>query len=146
MYLSMICAVLAIIQMELVECDHEFAILIKSKVLISKIAIFQSHSVMNTVLLSLAIFEECGILFSIFITCELCQRISNEFDEINDMIGQFHWYCFPIEINRMLPMILMSTQQTVVFECFGSITCNRETFKKVSLLIQNFNVVFKLLN
>lgn len=92
---------------------------------------FQSHSEMNMMVVSLAVFEECVVLYSIFVVCELFQQMSNAFDEIHDKILGLSWYRFPTEINRMLPTILMITQQPVEFKCFGSIACSRDTLKKV---------------
>lgn len=67
----------------------------------------------------------------VFIDCELASRISNEFDNIDYLIGQFDWYLFPYEVRKMLPLFMMNAQQEVGFICFGSLMCNRETFKKV---------------
>lgn len=70
----------------------------------------------------------------VFIICELGQRLTDAFEEINDEIDRFEWYLFPSEIQRMLPTIMISAQQPVVLECFGSIAGSRETFKRVSLI------------
>lgn len=86
------------------------------------------------------------LLFTLFVTCEFCQQISNAFSEIDDTIGQFNWYRFPNEINQMLPTILMMTQQPIEMKCFGSISCSQETFKKVQLIIQNHSVDFSSFN
>ena len=66
-----------------------------------------------------------------FVTCELAGRMSNEFDDINDSIGQFDWHSFPLKMQKILPTIIQNAQQPVGFECFGSVMCNRETFQKV---------------
>lgn len=66
------------------------------------------------------------------IACELGQRTSGAFEEIEDMIGQYHWYLFPDEVKRILPIILMGAQQSAEWECFGSFSCNRDTLKKVT--------------
>lgn len=71
-------------------------------------------------------------LVIVFIVSELGQRLNNAFEEIDLTIEQFDWYIFPIEIQRMLPMIIANAQQTVSLECFGSIACAREVFKNVS--------------
>lgn len=68
---------------------------------------------------------------TVFVICELCQRISDQYDELNDIFGQIKWYLFPMKIQRLLPLIVMSTQELVSIECFGSIACDRETSKKV---------------
>ena len=69
----------------------------------------------------------------LFASCELAGRMSIEFDDINDQINRFDWYLFPHEMQQLLPIIMANTQQEVGFECFGSILCNRDTFKKVCL-------------
>lgn len=66
------------------------------------------------------------------IICEFGQQMSNGFDQIDVEIEAFDWYLFPDELRRMLPIILMETQQAVEFKCFGSISANRENLKKVS--------------
>lgn len=76
---------------------------------------------------------------SIFIACELCESVSNAFIEVNDVVNQFDWYLFPIQVKRLLPTIIMNKQQPVNFECFGSIRFSRETFKKVSVLYMYTN-------
>lgn len=78
----------------------------------------------------------CQIIFAfggIFMTCELGQRINLAFDECNEIINQFKWYLFPVKIQRMLPIILHYNQQPVDIKVFGSIACDRETFKYVSV-------------
>lgn len=76
------------------------------------------------------------ILYSfalMFITCEIGQEIYNAFDECGDMINQFGWYLFPKEIQRILPIIVNFAQQPIVFYCFGSTACVRQTFKYVRI-------------
>lgn len=71
-------------------------------------------------------------LISSFITSEIAERISTEFDAINDMINDFDWYLFPLELQKMAPLIMMSAQKTVGFELFGSYDWNRAAFKRVT--------------
>ena len=67
----------------------------------------------------------------VFITCELAGRIANEFDDIDSLIDQFDWYLFPLNVQQQLTIIMACSQQSIGFECFGSVKCNRETFKNV---------------
>lgn len=69
----------------------------------------------------------------VFLACEFCGRCCYRFDGINDVVNQFDWYLFPIELQKSLPMIVNNAQQAFHFECFGSIPCDRETFQKVCL-------------
>lgn len=56
----------------------------------------------------------------------------NSFNEIDEMISAYDWYIFQMEIQRQLPMILMSTQRPVVLRGFGNIELSRDTLKRVS--------------
>lgn len=69
----------------------------------------------------------------VFFASEIIQRFSNAYEEIDNEIGQLDWYLLPMKIQRMLPTIMANTQQPTCIKCFGSSTCSRETFKKVSL-------------
>lgn len=68
----------------------------------------------------------------VFAACELGQRLSNAFSEIDGRIGELDWYLLPIEIRRMLPTIILYAELPLVVQFFGSLTCCREQFKKVS--------------
>lgn len=93
----------------------------------------QSQSEMNSlVLLLIAITYGCYVFGTVFIVCELCERGGNLFNEIDHVVGRLSWYNLPYKAQSMLPTILMMTQRPFKLECFGSIACNRETFKKVS--------------
>lgn len=92
------------------------------------------HSDGYTVLLT-TIIQGMYTFGALFIACELCQRICLAFEDCNDMINQFEWYSFPATIQQMLPMTLNFIQQPVEIKCFGSITCDRETFKYVSVCV-----------
>lgn len=92
---------------------------------------FQSHPEINVVLILASVFLASDVLCILFCICDLFQRITDAYNGINDVMIQFDWYRFPIQINRMLPIILMANQRPVNFECFGSISCNRETFGRV---------------
>lgn len=76
----------------------------------------------------------CEIVYAfgtLFVACELCDRLAIAFEETGEMFEQLDWYLFPIEIQRIMQMSLIFTQQPFAVYCFGSITCDRETFKSV---------------
>lgn len=83
--------------------------------------------------MSLLLLILCGIIgFTLlFIACELSHRMTCAFDEINLTIEKLNWYLFPIEVKRMLPMIIATAQEPVALECFGSISCTRDVLKNV---------------
>lgn len=69
----------------------------------------------------------------LLISCELGERFRAEFDEISDVIDQFKWYSFPNKVQQRLSTIIFIAQLPVALEVFGSISCQRESFKNVSL-------------
>lgn len=71
--------------------------------------------------------------------CELAGKMSDEFENFNDRINQFDWYLLPLSVQKMLPFIMLNSQQAIGFTCFGSIMCNRETFRKV-----NYRIILKI--
>lgn len=72
-----------------------------------------------------------GNYFVLLFTCEIFQYACDEFNKIDDTVEQFDWYLYPEEIKRMLPTVMIMVQQPLEFNCFGSLTCCRETDKKV---------------
>lgn len=75
-----------------------------------------------------------GIFASItvFIACELGQRMGDAFDGISSTIDKLDWYLFPTKVKRMLPTIIANAQPPLTLACFGSIICDRNNFEKVS--------------
>ena len=69
----------------------------------------------------------------VLISCEFAEKVTTAFEDIDDEINQLHWYLYPYEVRKFLPTIMITVQDTVNVECFGSIPCNRETFKNVSV-------------
>lgn len=67
-----------------------------------------------------------------FGVCELGQRMTNGFGEIDDEIEAFNWYLFPYEIQKILTTILIRVQMPIELQYFDSISATRENSKKVS--------------
>ena len=82
------------------------------------------------VLIKMALEVFYSFLF-VFISCELCERLMGEYDDIGYVICQFDWYLLPIKIQKTLPTIIINAQQAVDIQCFGSTNANRESFQKV---------------
>lgn len=94
----------------------------------------QVHHENSLLLLLILVFQTSHSFGMVFLNCELCQSLSNQFDNMCYDMVQFDWYICPRDLKRILPMITHFTQQELIIECFGSISCNREAFKKVSQL------------
>lgn len=73
----------------------------------------------------------------LFFSCEIGQRFTNAFDEIDDATIQLDWYLLPMNVKCALPIIMLATQKGMMIECFGSTVCNRETLKRVSIALEN---------
>lgn len=76
------------------------------------------------------------MLLVAFFACEVGQRLTNSFDGLNGAISHLNWYLLPIEIQRLLPVIVMNVREPVVIRCFGSVLCSRAQFRKVSSAIR----------
>lgn len=74
------------------------------------------------------VFYAFGMIFAI---CELSQQICDGFEDMNRAMDQFHWPLYPIEVQRILGIVIIFTQQPTDFKVFGSIACCRDSFKKV---------------
>lgn len=66
-----------------------------------------------------------------YVQFKLDQQFSNAIDEVDDTNVQLDWYLFPSKIQRVLPIIIQSTQKAVVIKCFGNVLCARIQFQKV---------------
>lgn len=67
----------------------------------------------------------------VFFASEIGQRFSDNFNKIEDAMGQLNWYLFPSNLQRMLLIVVINAQVPVDIKFFGSNTCSREQFKKV---------------
>lgn len=70
-------------------------------------------------------------LILLLASCENGTRISSSFEYINDEINRFDWYLLSVEMQRILPVIMINAQESIGLECFGSFLCDRNTFKSV---------------
>lgn len=84
--------------------------------------------------------KQFGVLFVIIgkmayafgLVCIYCEQIRYGFEKISDKIYKLDWYRYPLEVQRLLPVIVHHVQQPVDLVAFGNIPCTRETFKMVS--------------
>lgn len=91
---------------------------------------FFKKSLPPDVLVSMGI-EMAYTFGMIFFFCEMCEQITDGFNGITDEIKKMDWYSYPLEIQRMLPIILIHGQEPVEIVAFGNIQFTRETFKRV---------------
>lgn len=69
---------------------------------------------------------------NIFAYCEMGERISGSFGEIENLVNEMDWHLFPIQTQRLMLMLLMGTQRSVKFMGYGNFPANRITMKSVS--------------
>ena len=50
----------------------------------------------------------------VFMFCDFGKNVTGGFEALNDVILDSEWYRFPIEIQRMFPIIMTSVQKSVV--------------------------------
>lgn len=82
----------------------------------------------------------CASYAMIFVLCEFGQRVNAVFEEMCIVFDQMRWYLFPIGIQKLLPTVLVVAQEPIGLNMFGSIACNRRTFKEVSIF-GNLNII-----
>lgn len=120
-----------LIQIEIVKYSI-FYYLINAIIIISQLIGFQAHSKENFALFGILLFQLCWSLALIFISCDLCEKTSDAYNEIDYEISQLDWYLLPFAVKKLLPIIIMNAQKEVKFECFGTvISGDRDAFKKV---------------
>lgn len=78
----------------------------------------------------------------IFLFCEFGERLTRQFININKELAECDWYKFPLNIRKLLPMVLNGTQNPLVLTGIGQLKCTRETFKAVSGLFFNDRLYF----
>lgn len=84
----------------------------------------------------LLVFELLWSFFIIFFVNETGERASLAFNEIDEMVNLFDSYCFPSDVQKMLPIFMVMVQKPFRLVVFGSVTCGRDSFKEVSLFIK----------
>lgn len=78
-----------------------------------------------------SLFYGIWALNLVLVACEVGQRVSNTFSDVDDTFEQIDWYLLPMEIQRMLQLAIMYTQEPILLKFFGSSSCTREQFQKV---------------
>lgn len=88
-----------------------------------------NHNFQEVLALLIQLF---GSFVCVFGICEFGERVCIAFDEINTKLDQLRWYLLPHKTQTMLLIISIFAQKPIRFNIFGSVSCNRETFKDVS--------------
>lgn len=73
----------------------------------------------------------CWAFSNLFAFCYFGERVTSAFDDLSKVIYQCEWESFPHEIQRILPVIMLNTQDPIFLRAFDRTPCTRETFKRV---------------
>lgn len=79
------------------------------------------------------IAEVFHALFTVGVVCEFGEQGCEMFSAVEYTFDEIDWYLYPIEMQRMLPKILIVVQKPIYVDLFGSVTASRETFLGVSM-------------
>lgn len=63
--------------------------------------------------------------------CELGERLTDKFSLFGITIYQWNWNYFPVEVQKMLIIVLADLHEPVIVRGFANTLCARESFKKV---------------
>lgn len=93
----------------------------------------QSKATPNSMIIVTLLSEMFSSIIFILIFCEVGEKVSQMFVEIDREIIHIQWFWFPIEVQRYFVIILSFGQKTVCLNGFGSISGSREVFKHVRI-------------
>ena len=68
-------------------------------------------------------------LILIFGTCEYGEMMTEQFNDLGDLICQCDWYYFPMEMQRTFLIVVINAQQPTMIYSFENTPCARDTFK-----------------
>lgn len=81
----------------------------------------------------LLLFVLFWTIIFIFILCEPGARMTYQFVAFGEELSRCDWYLLSIELQRMYMIFLSETQNPMKMLCYGNITCDRDTTKKVNI-------------
>lgn len=84
----------------------------------------------------------CIMLPFMFIFCHFGENVKTAYLDLSDSIYGISWYLYPVKIQKLLPVILMSSAKPIRFESVGSLDCSYETFKSVNETFKSWQLSF----
>ena len=70
-------------------------------------------------------------LILLFILCDFGQKLTNQFELLEDEMYNCKWYLFPMKMRLTFAFAMMNVQELATFQGLGNIELSRETSKKV---------------
>lgn len=68
---------------------------------------------------------------AICVICEIGQQLTDQFNAFDDALCNCKWYSMPIELRKMLVIVMSNTQQATYMHGYGNIMATRDSFKEV---------------
>ncbi|XP_031636515.1 odorant receptor coreceptor-like [Contarinia nasturtii] len=103
-------------------------ITICTTLLVIRVMMLNNGKMMDILFASTMIF---WAFIQMFYICDLGENVTTYFSQIEDKIYSCDWYLFPMKIQKLLPIVLMSGEKPVIIQGFANLKCTRDAFKKV---------------
>lgn len=116
---------------------YHHTIALKSSRKFVHLILVTSHFKSSTLVIPL-LFVFWSIVWIAFF-CELGEMVTNHFKIFNDELWQCDWYSCPVEIQRMLIIVIANTKQPMIIRGYARALCTREALKDV-IFIWNYSV------
>lgn len=72
------------------------------------------------------------LLLIIFLICNIGEQLIGEFEMFEQKLCNCKWYLMSAEMQQLYLTFSLYAQQMPRIQCFGNISCTRETFKMVA--------------
>lgn len=69
-----------------------------------------------------------------FLICNLGEMVTSAFLELDETVYAILWYNLPVELQKYLVPMLLSTQRPVIMKGVFALDCSRDTFKQVIII------------
>lgn len=67
-----------------------------------------------------------------YLLCDYGELVTDAFEELNRSIFDISWYACSADAQKMVLMMIRTSQQAVRLKGYGSINCSRDMFKQVN--------------
>lgn len=70
-----------------------------------------------------------------YVTCNYSTNVLGKLSEISDIAFDAHWFTFPVDDQKLFPVVIQRTQKQIRLSGYKIITCSRETFLSVCVCV-----------
>lgn len=70
-------------------------------------------------------------LAAILIVCEFGHQLTSQFNRFDERLCHSKWYLLPMDLQKMLVIVMTNTQQPAYLHSYGNIELTRNSFKEV---------------